>query len=224
MNPHVLILEDEEDLSDLVSLHLQREGLRVSCFADGAQGMGAIERELPDLLVLDLMLPGMNGLEICRRMRASDEMAEIPILILSARGEQTDIITGLELGADDYVVKPFSPRELVARVRALLRRTDLTQAETEVIELGAIRLNAERHEVSVEGRQLTLTYTEFLILRYLLGKPGRVRSRGEILEAIGEKHVLERTIDVHVATLRRKLGSSGTRIETVRGLGYRARD
>jgi len=224
MNPHVLILEDEEDLSDLVSMHLRREGLRISCFADGAQGMSAIERELPDLLVLDLMLPGMDGLEICRRMRASDEMAEIPILILSARGEQTDIVTGLELGADDYVVKPFSPRELVARVRALLRRTDLTKAETEMIELGAIRINAERHEVFVEERPIALTYTEFLILCYLIKKPGRVRSRNDILEAIGEKHVLERTVDVHVASLRRKLDSSGPLIETVRGLGYRAKD
>ena len=224
MSTRVLILEDEADLADLVTLHLEREGLSVAAFPDGTSGLKAIERELPDLVVLDLMLPGLDGFEVCRRMRAGESTTDIPVLIVSARGEESDIVTGLELGADDYIVKPFSPRELVARARALLRRRSTGGGSTEAMGLGPIRIDTDRHEVFLDDDPLFLTYTEFLVLAYLARKPGRVRSRGEILEAIGEKHVLERTVDVHVASLRKKLGAAGEWIETVRGMGYRAKD
>ena len=218
-----IVVEDEEDLADLLMLHLRREGFRVSARLDGTSGWEAIEREVPDFVVLDLMLPGLDGFEICRRMRRSERLCAIPILILTARGEDVDIVTGLELGADDYVVKPFSPRVVVARIRALLRRA--RDADTgEVVRVGSLEIDLGRHEVRVDDREVSLTRTEFEVLRFLAARPGRVRPRSEILDAIGERHVLERTVDVHVAALRRKLGPAGERLDTVRGVGYRLRD
>ncbi len=224
MQLHIIVVEDEEDLSDLVAFHLRREHYRVTCHADGAEAMAAIEREVPDLVVLDLMLPGMDGLEICRRMRRDERLTGIPILIFTARGEDADIVAGLELGADNYVVKPVSPRVLVARVRALLRRGKELAEAGEIQRLGPIEIDAGRHEVSASGAPVDLTRTEFDILRFLASRPGRVRDRYEILEAIGERHVLERTVDVHVASLRRKLGEAGGALETVRGVGYRMKE
>jgi len=223
MQGHVIVVEDEADLAHLVALHLRREGFRVSVHEDGEEGWQAIEGDVPDLVVLDLMLPGIDGFEVCRRMRRSERVSEVPILILTARGEDTDVVTGLELGADDYVVKPFSPRVLVARARALLRRATDAFEGAEQLRVGPIELDSGRYEVRVDGEPLELTHTEFRILRFLTSRPGRVRARHEILETIGERNVLERTVDVHVAKLRKKLGRAGELLETVRGVGYRLR-
>jgi two-component system phosphate regulon response regulator PhoB len=221
MSRHVIVVEDEGDLADLIALHLRRENFRVSVYGDGDTGMAAIERDRPDLVVLDLMLPGLDGLEICRRIRRSESLGETPVLMLTARAEESDVITGLEVGADDYVPKPFSPRVLVARIRSLLRRGERAGAGSEVLRVGDLEVDSGRHEVRVADEVIALTHTEFRILRYLAGGPGRVRTRADILRAIDETSVLERTVDVHVGSMRKKLGASGEMIETVRGVGYR---
>jgi two-component system phosphate regulon response regulator PhoB len=220
----IVVVEDESDLADLVALHLRREGYEVTTEEDGEAGWGRIERDVPDLVVLDLMLPGIDGFEICRRMRRSERLTRTPVLILTARGEDSDVVAGLELGADDYVTKPFSPRVLVARVRTLFRRAEGVEAASEVVRLGDVEVDTGRHEVRVDGTLVELTGTEFGILHYLAARPGRVRTRAAILEAIGQRSVLDRTVDVHLASLRKKLGASGALLETVRGIGYRARD
>jgi len=208
-----------------MALHLRRENLKVTVYADGETGWSAIDRDVPDLVILDLMLPGLDGYEVCRRIRRSDRLAGVQVLMVTARGEESDVVTGLELGADDYVTKPFRPRVLVARVRNLLRRPRAEATELEVLRVGAIELDAGRHEVRVEGKEVALTHTEFEILRLLLGAPGRVRTRGDILSRLDQgQNVLERTVDVHVASLRKKLGAAGELLATVRGVGYRLRD
>jgi len=219
----IIVIEDERDLADLVAMHLGREGYRVTTYADGAEGWAAIDRSPPDLVVLDLMLPGLDGIEVCKRMRREERLRSTPLLILTAKSEESDVVSLLELGADDYVTKPFSLRVLIARVRALLRRDEI-DGEGEVQRAGPIELDSGRHEVRATDEPVRLTHTEFRILRFLMKRPGRVRARNEILEAIDEASVLERTVDVHVASLRRKLGDAGAWIETVRGVGYRFRD
>jgi DNA-binding response OmpR family regulator len=222
---HIIVVEDEPDLAELIALHLRRENLRVTTFADGERGLAAIEREVPDMVVLDLMLPGLDGYEICRRIRRSDRLAKVQVLMVTARGEESDVVTGLELGADDYVTKPVRPRVLVARVRNLLRRPRAEAQGNEVLRAGPIEVDVGRHEERSDGQEVTLTHTEFEILRTLMSAPGRVRTRGDILSRLDQgQHVLERTVDVHVASLRRKLGSAGDLIATVRGVGYRLRD
>jgi len=220
---HVIVVEDEQDLAELVAHHLRQEGYRVGTHADGAAGWDAIRSERPSLVVLDLMLPGMDGFEILRRIRREPELAGTAILMLTARAEDVDVVTGLELGADDYVVKPVSPRVLVARVRSLLRRGEPVAEEGAATVLGDLEIDPARHEVRKGGEVLDLTPTEFRILRFLARRPGHVRTRADILDAIGEATVLERTIDVHVASLRKKLGDSAALVETVRGVGYRAK-
>ena len=224
MQRNIIVVEDERDLADLVALHLRREGFRVDTYGDGAQGFAAIDRDTPDLVVLDLMLPGMDGLEICRRIRQSGRLERTLVLVLTARGEEIDVVGGLETGADDYMTKPFSPRELVARVRSLLRRVERGNQESELVRAGALEVDSGRHEVRLGQEQIKLTHNEFKILRFLALAPGRVRSRDDILKAIGETSVLVRTVDVHVASLRRKLGDGGVLVETVRGVGYRLSD
>ena len=225
MQRRIIVVEDEPDLADLIALHLRREGLEVATFADGAQGLAAVERGVPDLVVLDLMLPGLDGFEVTRRIRRQERLAGVQILMVTARGEEADVVTGLELGADDYVTKPFRPRVLVARVRNLLRRPRTEAAAAEVLRAGAIEIDIPRREVRVDGREVALTHTEFELLRYLASAPGRVRTRGDILGRLDQSdHVLERTVDVHVASLRKKLGDAGAALETVRGVGYRLKD
>ena len=224
MQRHIIVVEDEADLADLVALHLRREGFRVTSYDNGAKAWTAIESAAPALAVIDVMLPGLDGLELCRRIRRSERLSETPILIMTARGDEADVVAGLEVGADDYVVKPFSPRVLVARVRALLRRAADSRAAAEVLRAGPIEIDTGRHEARVADELLVLTRTEFRILQYLIKKPGRVRSRTDILSAIGDSNVLERTVDVHVASLRRKLAEAGDLLETVRGVGYRIKD
>lgn len=219
------VVEDERDVADLVRHALQREGFAVRHFSDGSLAVAAAERESPDVVVLDWMLPGLDGLEVCRRLRRSPNTARIPIVMVTARAEDVDQVTGLEVGADDYLAKPFSPRVLVARVRAVLRRTEATETPSEVLTVGPIRIDSGRHEATVGGAPVPLTATEFRILRFLATRPGRVRGRVEIVEEVsGEVAVLERTVDAHVTSLRRKLGSAGDWVETVRGVGYRLRE
>ena len=222
----ILVIDDERDLIELVRYNLDKEGFDVLAASDGTSGLEIATKHKPDLVVLDLMMPGMDGLDVCRRMRADDRTRRIPVIMLTAKAGETDRIVGLEMGADDYVTKPFSPRELVARVKAVLRRTSDQQEPAELIRRGDLAIDAKRHEVTYAGQPVALTATEFRILRFLASRPGRVVSREDIIDsALGrEAAIFDRTIDVHVTALRKKLGSGGIQIETVRGFGYKFRD
>jgi len=225
---HILIVEDDENIQQLVGYNLGKAGFSVSHAEDGAEGLAKIKAEKPDLVLLDLMLPGLDGLEICRLARANPELAGLPIIMLTAKGEECDITTGLEQGADDYITKPFSPKILVARVKAALRRkaglpVEKEENEGPLLTLHEIQLDARRHEVSVAGTAITLTLTEFGILEVLAKHPGWVFSRQQIIDAVrGCDYVITpRAVDVQVFGLRKKLGPAGRHIETVRGIGYR---
>jgi two-component system alkaline phosphatase synthesis response regulator PhoP len=221
---HILVVEDEEDIQELIQYNLGREGYRVTCVGSGEEGLKAAQSRYPDIVLLDLMLPGMDGLEVCRRLRGNEGTRRLPILILSAKGEESDIVAGLELGADDYVTKPFSPRELLARLRAVLRRDRRSGAdEARTISIHGIVIDAAHHQVTARGKPLKLTLSEFRILELLAGHPDRVYTRNQIIEALrGDDYpVTDRSIDVHIVALRRKLGPAGRHIDTVRGVGYR---
>ncbi len=223
---HILVIEDEEDLLALVHFNLSRQGYRVSAAQSGEEGL-ELARQRPDLVLLDLMLPGVDGLEVCRRLRQDEVTRGLPIVMMSARGEEADVVRGLELGADDYLTKPFSIRILLARVAAVLRRHDRgTPREGEVLVHGALEIHPGRNEVLLAGRPVALTRTEFRVLRLLAGRPGWVFTRGQIVSAVrGDDHaVTDRAVDVQIVGLRRKLGSCGALIETVRGVGYRFRE
>lgn len=223
----ILIVEDEKDIRELLRHNLEREQYRVLVAESGEEGLKLARRDRPDLVLLDLMLPGMDGLEVCRSLRADGQTRRIPIVMLTARSEDADVVAGLELGADDYVTKPFQPRVLLARLRSVLRRLDAEREEPgDRITRGDLQIDAARHEVRVRDESIALTLTEFRILTHLTRQPGRVFSRYQILDGIQgqDAFVLDRTIDVHVAALRRKLGALGDRIETVRGVGYRWKD
>ncbi len=222
--PLILVVDDEADLLELVCYNLASEGYRFSTAPDGETALAAVEEERPDLIILDLMLPGIDGLEVCRRLKWNDRTAAIPIIMLTAKGEEVDIVAGLELGAEDYVTKPFSPRVLVARVRAVLRRPrSLPIDEDSDIAVGDLLIDPRRRQVTVAGQMLELTYTEFEVLRLLARRPGWVYTRNQIINAAhGEDYpVTDRSVDVQIVGLRRKLGAAGRLIETVRGVGYR---
>jgi phosphate regulon transcriptional regulator PhoB len=223
---HVLVVEDETDIRDLIVLHLSREGFRCRTASDGIDALAEVRSSHPDLVVLDLMLPGLGGLEVCRRLRAEPATASLPVIMLTAKADEVDRVVGLELGADDYVVKPFSPKELVARVRAVLRRSrSPSSGEAAVLRSGALTLDVSRHRVTLAERPLTLTPKEFDLLQALMESAGRVLSREQLLGRVwGFAHAEEiesRTVDVHVRRLRAKLGDEGRRIATVTGVGYR---
>jgi DNA-binding response OmpR family regulator len=222
----ILVIEDEPDIGDVIKYRLTLEGFAVSVVVDGQDGWAAVRQNLPDLVVLDLMLPSMGGLEICRCMRDERRTAKIPIVMVTAKGEESDICLGLELGADDYLTKPFSPKELVARIQAVLRRVDQHQALAQPFRSGPLTINAARHEATVNGAVIPLTATEFKILQLLAGRPGRVFTRQQIsARAVSEEVVsVGRNIDVHVRAIRRKLDREQGMVETVRGVGYRFRD
>ena len=222
----VLVIDDERDLIELVRYNLDKEGFDVVAASDGTSGLEIATKHKPNLVVLDLMMPGMDGLEVCRRMRADERTRRIPVIMLTAKAAEADRVVGLEMGADDYVTKPFSPRELIARVKAVLRRTSDQQEPTELIRKGQLVIDAKRHEVTYGESAIALTATEFRILQFLAGRPGRVVSREEIIDAaLGrEAAIFDRTIDVHVTAIRKKLGPGGVQIETVRGFGYKFRD
>ena len=224
----VLIVEDEPEIADLVRFHVEREGLEGRIIGSGEAALTAIQNDRPDLVLLDLMLPDLDGLEVCRRMKWETGTRDIPIIIVSAKGEESDIVTGIELGADDYITKPFTPRILMARVKNVLRRSTpeapaATSSSTTQHRIGSIVIDVDRHEVTVEGAPAALTVTEFGILRFLASRPGFVRTRDQIIAAVhgGNTVLSSRTVDVHVTALRRKLGAAGAMIETVRGVGYR---
>jgi two-component system phosphate regulon response regulator PhoB len=225
----ILIVEDEPDIAELIRFHAEREGCKASVVHSGQIALDAVRRSPPDLLVLDLMLPDLDGLEVCRRLRWEEDTRTMPILIVSAKGEESDIVTGLELGADDYVTKPFSPRVLMARMRNILRRQVAVAPESgQQLSAadGALSIDLDRHSVHVCGEPVELTFTEFEILHCLAARPGFVRTRDQIIAAIhGDSTVLtKRTVDVHVTAIRRKLGKLGELIRTVRGVGYRLED
>jgi phosphate regulon transcriptional regulator PhoB len=219
----VLVIDDEKDLVELVRYNLEQAGYDVIAAADGKAGLEVARKHLPDLVVLDWMMPGMDGLEVCRQLRADARTARLPLIMLTAKASEADRVVGLELGADDYLVKPFSPRELVARVKAHLRRRVQETAPPDVLRRGDLVIDDVRHAVTCRGKAVELTPTEFRILRFLAACPGRVFSRDEILEGALERDeaVVARTVDVHITALRRKLGRAGDLLETVRGFGYR---
>jgi two-component system phosphate regulon response regulator PhoB len=220
----ILVIEDEEDIAELIRYNLEREGYRVVHAESGERGLEMVRRQRPDLVLLDLMLPGIDGLEVCKRVRADVAGAQTPIIMVTARGEEADVVTGLELGAEDYLTKPFSPRVLVARVRAVLRRHGSEPvADDAVIRSHGIEIHPGRHQVTVDEAPIELTATEFKILHFLAKRPGWVFTRYQIVDGIrGPNYpVTERSVDVQVVALRRKLGERGEAIETVRGVGYR---
>lgn len=221
----ILVIDDEEDLIELVRYNFEREGFQVQSASDGESGLRIARQELPDLILIDLMLPGMDGLELCRSLRAENRTASIPVIMLTAKSAESDRIVGLELGADDYVTKPFSPRELAARVKAVLRRTHPPLLQSKVIHQGVLSIDLARREVSIQGSPVELTATEFRLLQFFAEHPGRVFSRSELINAaLGrEVSVIERTIDVHITGLRKKLGICSDWVETIRGFGYRFR-
>ncbi len=228
----ILIVEDELEIAELMRFHVEREGISARIVQSGRVALNAIASDPPDLILLDLMLPDLDGLEVCRRLKWKAETRNIPILIVSAKGDEADIVTGIELGADDYVTKPFSPKVLMARIKNVLRRygeeaSDQTESARAIeVADGALVIDIERHAVQVQGKPVDLTVTEFGILQFLASRPGFVRTRDQIIAAVhGDSAVLSsRTVDVHVTALRRKLGDLGGVIQTVRGVGYRLND
>lgn len=226
MATRVLVVDDEPDLLELVRINLAQAGFDVETAETGEEGIARARRNRPDLVVLDVMLPDLAGTEVCRRMRADPELAGLPILMLTAKSEEVDRVVGFELGVDDYVTKPFSPRELTLRVQAILRRARSEPPETNVMRQGSIELDPERHRCHVEGTPVSLTAKEFQLLATLMARPGRVFAREQLLDRVwgSDITVTLRTIDTHMKRLREKLGPSAERIETVRGVGYRFAD
>ena len=225
----VFVVEDEQDLQDLLRYNLSREGYEVTAASTGEEALEMIRQEPPDLVLLDLMLPGIDGLEVCRLLKGKAPTNAIPVIMLTAKGEEADVVAGLELGADDYITKPFSPRVLAARVKAVLRRgseEDTARGPDGVIRIRTMVIDPTRHEVRIGAEIIDLTATEFRLLSLLAGKPGRVFTREQIIESIhdGYAAVTDRSVDVQVVALRRKLGSMGKDIQTVRGVGYRFKE
>ena len=224
--PTILVVDDEEDILELVKLHLSREGFTVVLAETGEQALKLVQTQPPGLVVLDLMLPGVDGLDVCKRMKADPRTRQIPIVMLTAKGEEADIVTGLELGADDYMTKPFSGKVLVARIRRILRREREETDREQVVEIRNLVIDSSRHEVRIDGKPISLTLTEFKILHTLAVRPGRVFTRYQIVDTVhgGDYLVTDRAVDVQIVSLRRKLGEYAKYIETVRGVGYRFRD
>jgi two-component system, OmpR family, alkaline phosphatase synthesis response regulator PhoP len=223
----ILVVDDEEDLSELIRYNLTKEGYRVTCVDTGEAALAEARSTLPDLIVLDLLLPSVDGLEVCRLLKAEGKTQHVPVIMLTAKSEEADVVLGLELGADDYIAKPFSPRVLLARIKAILRRKAKDPSdEQSAIRVRELVIHPGRHEVLIEGQATELTFTEFRLLHFLARKPGWAFTRGQIVDAVkGEDYpVTERSVDVQVAGLRKKLGQLGAYIETVRGVGYRFKE
>jgi two-component system, OmpR family, alkaline phosphatase synthesis response regulator PhoP len=228
----VLVVEDEEDIRELVSYNLLKEGYQVAGVASGEDALAAVESKTPDLILLDIMLPGLDGLKVCRKLKENPRFQSIPIIMLTAKGEEPDIVAGLNMGADDYVTKPFSPKVLLARVQAVLRRAEgdgdrpEDEQDSEVIETRDLKIHPGRHEVFAAGKPVELTATEFKLLHFLAQRPGWVFTRQQILDGVhGDNYAItDRAVDVQIVGLRRKLGTVGDYIETVRGVGYRFKE
>ncbi|BBO78440.1 DNA-binding response regulator [Desulfosarcina widdelii] len=220
----ILVVDDEEDILELVRYNLVREGYVVMCALSGEDALRTAVAEPVDLIVLDLMLPGIDGLEVARRLKQNSDTKDTPIVMLTAKGEEADVVSGLELGADDYVTKPFSPRILIARIKAVIRRrSGDTELENEVLNVRELSIHPGRRHVTASGKPLDLTYTEFQVLYFLARRPGWVFTRSQIVDAVrGDDYpVTDRSVDVQIVGLRKKLGPLGKYIETVRGVGYR---
>jgi two-component system alkaline phosphatase synthesis response regulator PhoP len=231
MPASILVVEDEEDIRELVRFNLGKEGFQVRAVGSGEEGLAAVEFRPPDLLLLDLMLPGVDGLSVCRKIKGSAKTRSVPIVILTAKGEEADVVTGLNLGADDYITKPFSPSVLVARIKAVLRRGEAEEAagkgdEAGVIQIRNLKIHPGRHEVRVDDIPIELTSTEFRVLYFLARRPGWVFTRQQILDGVhGDNYAItERAVDVQIVGLRKKLTTAGESIETVRGVGYRFKE
>ncbi|NLG34522.1 MAG: response regulator transcription factor [Lentisphaerae bacterium] len=225
----ILLVEDEHDIQDLLKFHLEREHFTVDTANSGEDAIGNLKNSRPDLILLDLMLPGIDGVEVCRRLKANPDTRDIPIIMLTAKDSEADIIAGLEMGAGDYITKPFSPRILIARIHAVLRRPETLPASEnaeEAIHLGPLTIDPDRHKVEIKNKEVPLTCTEFRILHLLAESPGRAFTRQQIVDQVrGESYaVTERIVDVQMVSLRKKLGHLGDWIETVRGIGYRFKE
>lgn len=229
LSKKILVVDDEKDIGELLVYSLQQEGCEVDVIQDGQQVLGRLRAKTYDLVILDLMLPGISGIEICRQIKKDPELESLPVIMLTAKSTETDKIVGLEMGADDYITKPFSPREVLARVKAVLRRSEDRQparfTQKEII-FETLKMDLSRYEVFVEGVEVKLTNTEFKILQCLIEKPGHVFNRSQLIEfALGKDvSVVDRTIDVHITNLRKKLGVIGSQIESIRGVGYRIKE
>ena len=219
----IIVVEDEPDLVDVVTYNLQREGYLVLAAQRGDEGLNLIRSERPDLVLLDLMLPGMDGLSICRQMKSDGSLSEIPIIIASAKGEESDVVIGLEMGADDYLAKPFSPRELLARIKAVLRRGAPRDVSKDRVVIRDLVIDSGKHEVRIEDEIISLTSTEFKLLHHLAASRGRAFSREQLLNKVVGMGVVvvDRNIDVHIRAVRKKLGNHSNMIQTIRGVGYR---
>jgi len=224
--PKILIIEDERDIQDLIRHYLEKDGFRTRTASDGTAGLAAARQEHPDLIVLDLMLPGLDGLELCKKLRADPTTALTPVIMLTAKAEESDKIVGLELGADDYLTKPFSPKELVARIKALLRRADRRDADPQPYTYGTLSLDTVRHEVKVGEQEVSLTAKEFGLLEQLLRNRGRVLTRDVLLNTVWgyDYHGTTRTVDVHIRRLKQKAPLLNEAIVSVKSLGYKLRD
>ena len=219
----IWIVEDEPDIANLVAHPVRKDQFEVNIFHDGESFLDSVRGEVPDLVILDLMLPGISGLDICKELRGNERTRTVPIIMLTARDTEADIVLGLELGADDYVVKPFSVREFMARIKAVLRRSEEQYGEDRLITVDGLSVDLESFEVKVDGTTLDLTYAEFRILTLLISRPYRVFTRQQIIDGIWDDYrvVTSKTVDVHVAHLRKKLGKYGNCVKTVRGVGYK---
>lgn len=222
----ILLIEDEEDIAALIKLQAEISGYKLNVEMDGINGQRAVERDKPDLVILDIMLPGQNGLDICRKMKHNPELKNIPVIIISAKNEELDVVLGLELGADDYVAKPFSPKILFSRIKAVLRRGKEPQKVAKTLNFGDFTLEVDRYLLRKKDKYIPVTLSEFGILRRFLANRGKVLTRNQLLDDVqnDDAFIMDRNIDVHIASLRKKLGPSFTWIETVRGVGYRFKE
>ena len=226
----ILVVEDDRDISELISYNLSREGYDIACLYDGSQAVDFVSKRKPDLIILDLMLPEMDGIEICRTLKGEAATKNIPIVMLTAKSEEADVVVGLQMGADDYIPKPFSPKVLVARIKAITRRTADLQvtagSHDDLRNFGDFKMDLLKHKISYKSREIKLTSIEFDIIEFLSRSPGRVWSREQILDNVWKegKFIIDRAVDVHVRGLRKKLGAAQDYIETVRGVGYRFKE
>ena len=222
----ILVVDDEKDIIELVNYNLEKEGFKVISATNGEKALQLASKEEPEVIILDLMLPGIDGLEVFRVLKRNNQTSSIPIIMLTAKGEETDIVVGLELGADDYITKPFSPRVLAARVKAVLRRMKDKKEESKIININQLTIDLIRHRVTFKGKPLDLTSTEFNLLTLLVQNRGRVFTRDQLLDKAWKEgsFVVDRTVDVHIRRLRQKLGQASKFIETIRGVGYRFKD
>src|SRR3989338_2330051 len=222
----IFIIEDDKDIAELVQYNLEREGFTVIAVTSGEDALDRLNKGLPDLIVLDVMLPGMDGLETCRLIKQENKLKNIPVIMLTAKSEESDVIVGLQLGADDYVTKPFSPKVLLARIKAVARRLASKQTSEETREIGGLKIDTAKHKITYQNQLIELTTIEFNILEFLSRHPGRVFNRDQIMDRGWKegRFIIDRAVDVHIRGLRKKMGKAAELIETVRGAGYRFKD